>query len=274
MRKIYYNGKVYTNEGFHEAFIVNENLIEEIGSSDSLLKKGIFDEKIDLNKQTVLPGFNDSHLHLFLYGKSLKCASLNSAKSIEDLILIGKNYLEKHPDTDVLIGEGYNQENFTDKKMPTRYDLDQISNSIPIIYSRICGHIITVNSKVLEIAKITKDIKVPGGGIEKDENGNPSGNLTENAHRLIKELFPLYGVDESKKIIDEGVDYALRNGVTSVQTNDIDLNNLDYLVKAYSLIALEEKIRICHQVTLGNTSNYLRIKRNFISTPFNRLGPL
>ena len=76
---------------------------------------------------------------------------------------------------------------------------------------RTCGHIRCVNSKALELAGITKDTPDPQGGqIDRDENGEPTGVLRENARNLVTPLIP-ETTDEQKVdlVVDLGVAAAV-----------------------------------------------------------------
>ncbi|MCT4595133.1 MAG: amidohydrolase family protein [Anaeromicrobium sp.] len=132
---------------------------------------------INLEKKTVVPGFNDSHMHLVNFANSLRIIPLANCKSIDDLIDLGKDYLKIHPDhKGWIIGRGWNQDNFREKRFPTRYDLDKISTEFPICYIRVCCHALVVNSKALEIANINNtSTQIDGGYFDLDENNNPLG---------------------------------------------------------------------------------------------------
>jgi predicted amidohydrolase YtcJ len=132
----------------------------------------------------LLPGFNDSHIHLLSYGYSLEKVSLGETRCVDDLITEGRILLEKHPDTRWLQGRGWNNEDWEVKAFPTRYDLDRISAEISISFVRACARAIAVNSKALEIMGIGKNpIQPEGGRIDVDKNGDPAGIFKEEAFR-------------------------------------------------------------------------------------------
>lgn len=110
------------------------------------------DEKIDLKGKTVIPGFNDSHVHLLNYGYSLTKIDCNGIKSIEEIIEKSKKYIcENQIEPDKWVsGRGWNQTHFKEGRYPNRYDLDQISTTHPMVFTRICEHVVVANSLALK----------------------------------------------------------------------------------------------------------------------------
>ena len=224
MRILYYNGRVYTGElPLCEAFIVNDGRFEKTGTNEELLKENC-DEKTDLKGRFVCAGFNDSHMHLLNYGQSLSMALLSEhTDSLSGMIAYLKDFLKEHPRTNGqwLRGRGWNQDYFSDvNRMPDRHDLDEVSKDIPIMVTRACGHACAVNSKVLEIAGITKDTVSPDGGKIGMENGEPDGRFYDNAMGLINPYIPLPEKEELKEMIRAACRKLNSYGITSVQSDD------------------------------------------------------
>lgn len=273
-RTLYFNGKIYSNKQFCQAMIVEEDRIIAIGEESRIRDSYHYEAQINLEQRLVLPGFNDSHLHLFHKAKKVRTAILNDAQSIEEIIAIGKKHLANHPNCSVLIGEGFNQDKFIKPMIPTKEDLNLISREIPIVFSRVCGHIVCVNSKVLELCHINHETRIPGGQIILNNQNEPNGILTENACGLVEQFYETLDVEHATILLKDAVHYALSYGVTSIQTNDCSLENYNYLLKAYEQIANEQKIRITHQVTTSTINQYLEIKKGFIENPYHHMGPL
>ncbi len=228
MDKIYKNGKIYVKKGhFEEAMLTSDGLIKNVGTDDNILQNSC-DEVIDLKGKTVLPGLNDSHLHINMIGSNMNSCMLTDAKSIDDVIRIGKDYLSKNPDVEVLVGKGWNQDNFAkgEKRLLNRHDLDKISTDIPLVFDRVCIHVTVGNSKALEILGVTKDTEVDGGKIELGPDGEPNGVFNENAVRYLQSIIPLKTKDGIEKDFLMAMDYAISVGLTSVQSCDI--MNKDY----------------------------------------------
>ncbi len=226
MKLILKNGKIYVEKNnFQEAVYIADGIIKETGTNEDILKNTA-DRIIDLHGKTVLPGLNDSHLHLAGVGEAMTSCNLTSAKSIEDTIETGRAFLNANRDIPVLQGRGWNQDYFTagEKRMLTRFDLDQVSNEIPVVYDRVCGHIAVGNTKALEILGVDENTAVDGGVIELGSDGKPNGVFQENAVQLIKSIIPEKDLQQREKEFLKAADYALSVGITSVQSCDV-MNN-------------------------------------------------
>ena len=278
MRTLFFNGKIYTNKQFYQAMIVDEDKIVAVGDNDLQEDGNRYQVTIDLEQRLVLPGFNDSHLHLFHQAKKATIANLNAAKSIDEVIEIGKKHLANHPNLSVLIGEGFNQDKFSNPIIPTKVDLDLISKEIPIVFSRICGHIVVVNSKALKLCGIKEHTKVEKGQVLLDDKHQPNGILTENACALVGKFASSFDPETATKLLMDAVNYALSYGVTSIQTNDLSKDksssNIDELLYAYQQVANKKIIRVNQQVTTSSIDQYLEIKKAFIFNDYHNIGPL
>lgn len=227
MDAIFYNGIIHTMDKAvpkAEAVAVKDGIIIRVGSNEDVLKLRTESTAMyDMDGKTMLPGFCDSHMHLLSYGYSLEKVNLYSAKSMDDLIKLGKDFLKEHPGLTWLQGRGWNTDDWEDKRYPNRYDLDKITTEIPMFYTRSCAHIISVNSKALEVMGVTRDTpQVPGGSIEKDINGEPLGIFAEAARDLIYNALPKLTVSDIKRLIVKGAKEVLSCGITTVHTDDFE----------------------------------------------------
>ena len=227
MDAIFYNGIIHTMDKAvpkAEAVAVKDGIIIRVGSNEDVLKLRTESTAMyDMDGKTMLPGFCDSHMHLLSYGYSLEKVNLYSAKSMDDLIKLGQDFLKDHPGLTWLQGRGWNTDDWEDKRYPNRYDLDKITTEIPMFYTRSCAHIISVNSKALEVMGVTRDTpQVPGGSIEKDINGEPLGIFAEAARDLIYNALPKLTVSDIKRLIVKGAKEVLSCGITTVHTDDFE----------------------------------------------------
>lgn len=226
IEKIFFNGKVITVDAVQpraEAFAVTKGRFAAVGGNREVLAlRQAGTEVFDLGGATVLPGFNDSHMHLLSVGSGGEKADLSSATSRQELVRLGREFLQGHTDRTWLLGRGWSQERFADKAMPTRHDLDEIATDRPVYFVRVCGHVAVANSRALALAGITGDTAPPTGGqIDLDANGTPTGILRENALGLVGNLLPTYSLDDYKRMFAAGAKTALRLGITSVTSDDI-----------------------------------------------------
>ena len=219
------NGKIYVERGvFAQAVLMENGRVTAVGSNEDIAALAGDARVIDCGGRTVIPGLNDSHLHLIQIGTRLSRAEIAGSSSIDDMIQRVKAFMAAHPEACArgLAATGWNQDLFRDeKRMPNRYDLDRISTDIPSVLRRVCGHVATANSRALELLGMSqKPGRVEGGTIELDENGVPNGIFTEAAAGLPDSVLPQADLKDARRDFLTGAQYALSHGITSVQSND------------------------------------------------------
>ncbi|MEG2017001.1 MAG: amidohydrolase [Clostridium sp.] len=266
MKTILHNGKIYVErDKFAEAVLIENGFIKKVGLSEDILKlKEEQCESIDCEGKTVIPGLNDSHMHLLMLGESMCQVSIGDCTSISELIDRCKEFIVNEPDKvkHGIHAAGWNQDLFTDeRRSPTRHDLDKISRDIPIVLERVCGHILTTNTKAIEILGIDgSSPQWEGGTFELGEDGYPNGLFTENACNYVKAIFPDFTVEEREEMLIRAMDYAVAHGVTSVQSNDIGTSVLDVptYFNMFHRFYDEGKglLRYRHQVCFNNLNDF------------------
>lgn len=225
MGEIWFGGKIYTlvQEGQTVEAVYTENgVIKEVGAAKELIHKYEAAEKKDLQGAVMYPGFTDSHMHLIGHGEKLLRLDLSDLKSAQEM----KNELfEKVSETaagEWIFGEGWNENNFIDRKIFHRKELDEITSSHPMILSRVCRHAVLVNSKALELAGITKDTENPPGGvIVKDEQGEPTGYLLDQAQELVKAIIPKATEEYLYTALKKSVQDCLSLGLVGSHSEDL-----------------------------------------------------
>ena len=288
MEKIIINGKALLETGeFAEAIAIDNGYIKAVGTTAEVLKlKSEQTRIIDVDGKLVLPGFNDSHLHLYNLGSFLSSLNLYGLTSIEAIIDAGKKYISTHNlgHNQTVIGRGWNQDYFTDeKRILNRHDLDKISTDFPIYFKRACGHVTVCNTKALELVGITaKTPQVLGGVFEIGTDGLPNGVFNENAQNLIEELEPEVALEMVKDYIKLGAKHALENGITSVQTNDFTYGRPEhpFIIQAYQELidSKELPLRICLQCCFDEPSSFMDFINQGYHTGYGtkqfKIGPL
>jgi predicted amidohydrolase YtcJ len=187
------NANVITVDPAHptaQAFAYEDGRFVAIGTDAEILKlKTPSSEVIDLNGMTVVPGFNDAHLHpqiIFDQGSPYYRVWLgaDSAKTIDQLIAALKAKAAITPPGKMIDGYGY--DDVLLGRHPNRHDLDKVSTTQPVVITHGSGHITAVNSYVMNAAGITKDTPDPSGGaLDRDSDGTPNGVIRESARGLI-----------------------------------------------------------------------------------------
>lgn len=258
-KSVLYNGKIYVDRGdFQEAVFYEDGIIKAVGKTEDILAIAGDSEKINCEGRTVIPGLNDSHMHLLMVGEVLSEAPISEATSVEDMVERCRKFAAENPKLveKGMHSQGWNQDLFDKGKvrLPNRHDLDKISTDYPIVLERVCGHTCAVNTKALELLGIGKNNPqiYEGGTIEFENDGNPSGYFTENAVYEVRKIVPQATIEEQKGFLLKAMKYASEHGLTSVQANDIGVmtEDTDATFNMYRSLYQEKKapLRFRHQV--------------------------
>ncbi|HLH00064.1 MAG TPA: amidohydrolase [Bryobacteraceae bacterium] len=216
------NGKVYTADGsgkFEEAVAIRGNKVLRVGRTQEISAwRGPKTQVIDAHGSAVIPGFNDTHVHLLSGGLALDNVMLQGARTLSDVQARIKSFARAHPERPWIQGSGWNYGAFPGD-MPTRAELDAAVPDRPAVMRCYDGHSIWVNSKALELAHITKSTPNPPNGfiVHDPSTGEPSGLLKETpATALIYNIVPKVTRDDNRRALRAASQEALRYGVTSI----------------------------------------------------------
>lgn len=222
MKQLWYGGNIYTMEKESEtveAVLVHEGSILATGDFNTLKKQA--DELYDLQGAAMYPGFVDSHLHMIHQGEKLIRLDLSKASSMDEMLAMIEKAAQEIPEYQWLFGEGWNENNFHDIRIPTMEDLDAIRKG-PILLTRVCRHVILGNSEAFRIAGITENSTTPAGGqIGRNAEGKLNGLLYEEARTLLTKALTQEGetyvqsLTEALRIsIKDMISYGLTGGHT------------------------------------------------------------
>jgi predicted amidohydrolase YtcJ len=202
-----------------EALLTENGKIIAVGDYNELKEEA--DNEVDLHGAVLYPGFIDNHMHMIGHGQKLLSLDLSKAKSADEMMDMLMNAYPDLKEDEWFIGEGWNENNFADKKIFTRHELDKVTNS-PMFLKRTCRHAAIANLKALELAGITKDTPDPNDGvIERDENGEPTGVLKEGPMDRMLQLIPEPTEEMLTKALEKSVDDLLSKGLTGAVTDDL-----------------------------------------------------
>jgi len=172
-----------------EAVAVREGGIAAVGSAAELAALSP-SRVIELQGRTVLPGFQDAHLHPFSGGMLAIVCNLHETTSAEECLVEIDRYAGEHPERDWISGDGWSMDFFPGGN-PDKERLDAAVPDRPVYLENRDGHTAWVNSRALELAGITAATADPGDGrIERDAAGEPSGALHEGAMETVSALVP------------------------------------------------------------------------------------
>jgi predicted amidohydrolase YtcJ len=236
--KIYYNGEILTmdrNNSQVSAMAVHQGKLVAVGTNSevrsevrSYLKKlgedvddNLFLEE-DLEKQCVVPGFIDAHMHpgFFIYKKTQ--LDLSEVRSYGQLAELLKAEAKGRKPGESIVGFDLMEDVFTDpaeQRFPTRDDLDAYCPNHPCLVMRHDGHICTVNSKALTMIGVNEanvEEKTPEAGeIRRDANGMLTGVFTENATALAMESLAIPDSDRLNEACRESMQELASYGITT-----------------------------------------------------------
>jgi hypothetical protein len=245
------NGNVYTvDEGkkYARAIGIKGNKIKIVGSDQEVLRHRNDGTKvIDLEGKTVIPGFNDAHLHLLNHGIIKDNVVLQGCADRDQVIQRTKDYIRERsiPHGEWVEGRGWDQNLFQEKVMLTRHDLDRISEDHPIVLTRVCGCMCVVNTAGLKAMGVfDSPPAIEGGEIEVDESGTPTGRMLGNAEVYTYGFIPKLTKEKIKKYIASSMEYYVKAGITSAQACDLGLAKCYFkdILEAYFELDREGKL--------------------------------
>ncbi|KZE64703.1 amidohydrolase [Fictibacillus phosphorivorans] len=236
-----------TEGEFSEAVFVENGLIVETGTEEHLTDKYSerIEKKMDLQENVMYPGFVDSHLHLIGHGEKLIRLDLSEMTSAEEMESALREKVNTLHSEEWLIGEGWNENNFIDRKIFHKNELDSISDGRPVLLSRVCRHAFLANSKALELAGVTKETPDPAGGIiVKDSNGEPTGLLHDAAAELVKKVVPEVSQEYLNRALKTSVQHLHSLGITGGHSEDLSYYGyVERPLKAYRSVIEEERLK-------------------------------
>lgn len=203
-----------------EAVCLRDDRVVAVGSNAEV--KGACGREaqvFELPGRLVIPGIVDAHLHLVSLGLYLQRLNLRDLPSIERCRERVKAAVAGRKPGEWIIGRGWSEHLWKDRREPTFRDLDDIAPEHPVMLVRHCGHTVWVNSLAMRKARITRDTRdAPGARIERDSaTGEPIGLLREY-RKIIEKDIPPPTLKERKRAALIAQREALRFGVTGVHS--------------------------------------------------------
>ena len=220
------NGKIYTYEPSRPvatAVAIQGDRILTIGDDDSIRSlAGSDGEWIDLNGRCVTPGLVDAHVHFQHFSLNLQRPDLDGATSRAAALDIVERYANRQPaGNGWLQGWGWSQNAWPDRAFPTAADLDRIVPDRPAYLSHKSGHAAWVNAAALRLAHIDETTPdPPGGQIQRDGSGRPTGILFEDAMSLVSAHIPRPSPVEIAAAMRSAQEYCWSVGLTGIHDFD------------------------------------------------------
>ena len=173
---------------------------------------------IDLRGRTVIPGFNDAHIHLLDGGMQLDELDLKDSKSSGEFARRIGERAAATPKGEWVLGGNWDEQAWTPAELPSRDLIDKLTGETPVFLGRYDMHMALANSAALKLAGVTGATKEPAGGaIVKDARGNPTGLLKDAAMGLVYRVIPPASQERRLRAIKRALAHMASLGVTSVQ---------------------------------------------------------
>ena len=229
------NGHVQTldeQSSTAEAIFIKNNKIHKVGSESEILKLKEENTKvISANGGTIMPGFIDSHVHLFPGADGLNKLDLMQVNTFDELKSLILNQISQNPAGAFIFGRGANYKLFSESDSKSRKQLDQVSTSNPILLQAPDGHTAWANTKALSDANVLNGVSLPvGHEVLMSSDGLAEGMLREN--EAIRLVLTLQGSNRARVGLDTGED-PHPPATNQERLNDIEVlkNGLSHLAK-------------------------------------------
>ena len=164
---------------------------------------------VDGTGRTMLPGLIDAHGHVMGLGFMALQLDLTGTNSLAELQARLKAYAAANPGGGWILGRGWNQENWADKKFPTAADLDAVVGDRPVWLGRVDGHASVANSAAMKAAGVTAATKAPSGG------QIINGLFVDKAEALVGNFIPAPTPAQHDAALAKAQELMLANGLTA-----------------------------------------------------------
>ncbi len=174
------------------------------------------DSVLDLDGATVTPGFGDAHNHMAWFGLALDEIDLASAGSLDELYRLVGEQAEGLPPDGLVVGSGYDDGALGGH--PHRRELDRVAGGRPVWLKHRSGHLCTVSSATLhQVGVLDGTARVPEGGVvTRDDAGEPTGLLEEQAQNLVVALVTPYSTEQLARAVTRASRRYAAEGLTHV----------------------------------------------------------
>lgn len=200
-----------------EALVIRDKKVAAVGSAADVreeLHPGY--EDISLAGRVLIPGLTDAHIHLLWSGLGRQNVDLDGVRSLDEALERIRQRAVQLPEGAWVRGHGWNH-SLWGYRWPTAAELDRVTFGHPAILSRKDGHSVWLNSRALELAGIAADTADPDGGlIQRDERGQPTGILLENANDLAWRIVPPPSTQENQQALRDIIRVCNARGLTSL----------------------------------------------------------
>jgi len=247
---IFTNGKIITvdpDDSIVAALAIRDGRIIALGSDADIA--ALADDAtllIDLQGYTATPGLIDSHNH---FADGLVTEMVNAdvsypaVRNIADVVQVVDRRVADTPAGEWVQGVGWDEGKLLEQRYIEAADLDAVSPDNPVWLMHTMGHYGVANSAAMKLANITAETpEVPGGRIERDANGTPTGVLKEAAMGLVLEILPDFTSEQRDAAIEAGARAMNAEGITAVKDPGIGLKQWESYQRVHARDALSVRV--------------------------------
>src|SRR5919198_1426458 len=195
--------------------IAGERIAGGVGTHETALPGP---ERIDLGGRCVVPGFSDAHVHFATWAVAQHEVRLEETRSIDEALARVREELAVAPAHGWLRGRGWRSADWSPAVEPTKEVLDELVSDRPVALMARDSHSVWLNSAAL--ARADGDLQVPGGVVEVDERGEPTGVLREESCWHFRDKYIELADEEYLEAMRAGIKLAASRGVTAVHDKD------------------------------------------------------
>lgn len=188
---IFYNGQFKGAGTFDKkisAVAIKNQLFYKFGSDEAILAlKNDSTPLVDLKGKIIIPGLNDSHLHLIRGGLSFNMElRWDGIKSLSDALFMLKEQAKRTPPPQwIRVVGGWTEFQFKERRMPTLDEINAVAKDTPVFILHLYDRAL-LNKAALHAIGYDKNTKeLPGTTIQRDKNGNPTGMLIASPNAII-----------------------------------------------------------------------------------------
>lgn len=249
-------GRVKTPTGWAEALAVQDGVIVAVGSSAEVdATRGRNTRVVDLSGATVIPGLHDTHVHPISAGLYARACRIDQGSTLQATLARVSECVARAAPGAWITGGQWDAPALGG--VPDRAALDSVSKGHPVMLRDSSLHSLWVNSAALAAAGITRDTPNPPGGIiERDASGEPTGMLRESATNLVASRVPPPSVAETEAALEWAVTEMLSVGITSFTDAYVGFIRTEAELEAYASLAdrgvLKQHVTLCLRWTPGD----------------------
>jgi len=263
--KLFYNGNIQTVDSAFtqvEAMAVKDGKILAVGSANDLENNFTFTEKINLNGKYVYPGLIDAHCHFYGLGTFTQRVDLTACKNFSEVVDACIKFYAKN-NLPVLLGRGWDQNKWPEKKFPVNDELNLAFTDIPVLLKRVDGHAAIANNALLKLAGFNTNTKIKGGDLI-IKNNKLTGVLIDNAVDSIEKFLPKPNRQQIENALIEAQKICFNYGITNVHDAGLEPEIIEIIDSMQQSGTL--KMRMYVMVSISNKNIAWLAKREGIKT--------